>query len=84
MTIVDIALFVEIYESDAVPLRGSKLRGASPRVGGLRRSTCVLDCGATVPQNDFEVPQNDFEVPQNDFEVPQNDFEVPQNDFEVP
>ncbi|MCC5599465.1 hypothetical protein, partial [Nostoc favosum] len=28
MTIVDIALFVEIYESDAV-------RGASPRVGGL-------------------------------------------------
>ncbi|MEH2177890.1 hypothetical protein [Nostoc sp.] len=53
-----IALFVEIYESDAY--------------GRLRLRTCVLDRGATkfeVLQHDFGVPQNDFGVPQHDFEV---------------
>ncbi|MEH2394215.1 MAG: hypothetical protein V7K21_21970 [Nostoc sp.] len=75
-----IALFVEIYESDAYR--------------GLRLSICVLDRGATkfevlqhdfgVPQYDFQVPQHDFQVPQHDFEVPQHDFQVPQHDFQVP
>ncbi|MEH2203980.1 MAG: hypothetical protein V7K53_07820 [Nostoc sp.] len=65
MTIVDITLFVEIYESDSY--------------GGLRLCTCVLDRGATkfeVLQHDFGVLQHNFGVPQHDFQVLQHDFEV--------
>ncbi|MEH2402437.1 hypothetical protein [Nostoc sp.] len=65
MTVVDIALFVEIYKSDRTCVLD---RGAT------KFEVPQHDFG--VPQHDFEVPQNDFEVPQHDFEVPQHDFKV--------
>ncbi|MEH2120426.1 hypothetical protein [Nostoc sp.] len=74
-----IALFVEIYQSDAV-------HGASRREGGLRLRTCVLDRGATkfeVLLHDFGVPQHDIQVLQHDFGVPQHDIQVLQHDFGV-
>ncbi|WDD36035.1 hypothetical protein PQG02_32045 (plasmid) [Nostoc sp. UHCC 0926] len=41
--ITDIRHFSSLPSSDAVPLRGSKLRGASPRVGGKLRTSTLFN-----------------------------------------